>query len=279
MRVVYSEEELLSAVGTTRAEAQAAFGNPEVYLEKFLTTPRHIEVQVIGDKYGNVAVLGARDCSVQRRHQKIIEEAPPIRVNEKALQDILQRCRQACSEMGYSSVGTLEFLYQDGAFYFIEMNTRIQVEHPVTEAITGVDLIAEQIRVAAGEKLSFSEEDITIQGHAIECRINAEDPERFLPSPGQITFYHQPGGPGVRVDSHIYTGYTIPPYYDSLAGKIITYGKDRHQALARMKQALEEAVVEGIETNIPLLQQVIEHHEFEKGGVSIHFLAEMMHKK
>ena len=279
MRVVRNDEELIPALGTTRAEALAAFGNPEVYLEKFLDNPRHIEVQVLGDAYGRVAVLGERDCSIQRRHQKVVEEAPAVGIPEEARQNLLTLCQKACAGLGYEGAGTMEFLYQDGRFYFIEMNTRIQVEHPVTEMVAGVDIVEEQIRIAAGEPLSLSEEETRRHGHAIECRINAEHPRTFLPCPGKITHYHPPGGPGIRVDSHIYAGYVVPPHYDSLLGKIIAHGKTRHQAISRMREALNETVVEGIETNIPFLQALFENEDFIAGGVSIHFLEKVFLSK
>jgi len=272
MRVVHAEASLTAAITVTKAEARAAFGNDTVYLEKFLEHPRHIEFQVIADSHGNAVYLGERDCSMQRRHQKVIEEAPAPGITEKQRKRIGERCVNACQEIGYQSVGTFEFLYQDGEFYFIEMNTRLQVEHPVTEMITGIDLVREQLRVAAGETLSFEQEDIRIQGHAIECRINAEDPKSFMPSPGLITLYHAPGGPGVRVDSHIYSGYPVPPFYDSMIGKLITHGQDRDAAIARMKNALTEIVIEGIKTNVPLHQEIFQHAAFQQGGTDIHYL-------
>jgi len=272
MRVVHAEASLTAAITVTKAEARAAFGNDTVYLEKFLEHPRHIEFQVIADSHGNAVYLGERDCSMQRRHQKVIEEAPAPGITEKQRKRIGERCVNACQEIGYQSVGTFEFLYQGGEFYFIEMNTRLQVEHPVTEMITGIDLVREQLRVAAGETLSFEQEDIRIQGHAIECRINAEDPKSFMPSPGLITLYHAPGGPGVRVDSHIYSGYPVPPFYDSMIGKLITHGQDRDAAIARMKNALTEIVIEGIKTNVPLHQEIFQHAAFQQGGTDIHYL-------
>ena len=241
-------------------------------MEKFLEHPRHIEFQVIADSHGNAVYLGERDCSMQRRHQKVIEEAPAPGITEKQRKRIGERCVNACLEIGYQSAGTFEFLYQGGEFYFIEMNTRLQVEHPVTEMITGIDLVREQLRIAAGETLSFEQEDIRIQGHAIECRINAEDPRSFMPSPGLITLYHAPGGPGVRVDSHIYSGYPVPPFYDSMIGKVITHGQDRDAAIARMKNALTEIVIEGIKTNVPLHQEIFQHAAFQQGGTDIHYL-------
>ena len=276
MRVVHTEAALLNAVSMTRGEAQAAFSNPTVYLEKFLENPRHIEIQVLADSHKGAVYLGERDCSLQRRHQKVIEEAPapelPARVRDK----IGERCVEACRKIAYRGAGTFEFLYEDGEFYFIEMNTRVQVEHPVTEMITGIDIVQEQIRVAAGEKLQFRQKDIQIRGHAIECRINAEDPYRFTPSPGRITSYHAPGGPGIRVDSHVYQGYTVPPNYDSMVGKVIAYGATREQAIRRMRVALSEMVVEGIQTNIPLHRDLLHDIRFLRGGVSIHYLEQKL---
>jgi acetyl-CoA carboxylase biotin carboxylase subunit len=272
MRVVHAEASLTAAITVTKAEARAAFGNDTVYMEKFLDHPRHVEIQVIADSHGNAVHLGERDCSMQRRHQKVIEEAPAPGITEEQRQTIGSRCVKACQEIGYRSAGTFEFLYQDGEFYFIEMNTRLQVEHPVTEMITGVDLVREQLRIAAGEKLSFRQEDIRIDGHAIECRINAEDPKTFMPSPGLITLFHAPGGPGVRIDSHIYSGYKVPPYYDSMIGKLVAHGADRDAAIARMKNALDEIVIEGIKTNVPLHQEIFQHDAFHRGGTDIHYL-------
>jgi acetyl-CoA carboxylase biotin carboxylase subunit len=272
MRVVHTEAALKNAVALTRAEAQAAFGNPTLYMEKYLENPRHIEVQVLADEHKNVIYLGERDCSMQRRHQKIIEEAPAPDITPRLRARIGDRCVDACKRIGYRGAGTFEFLYENGEFYFIEMNTRIQVEHPVTEMITGVDIVQEQIRVAAGEKLAFRQRDIEFRGHAIECRINAEHPFTFVPSPGKITSYHPPGGPGIRVDSHVYHGYTVPPNYDSMVGKIIAYGKDRDQAIRRMRIALSEMVVGGILTNIPLHQELLVDDRVIKGGVSIHYV-------
>jgi acetyl-CoA carboxylase biotin carboxylase subunit len=272
MRVVHAEASLTAAITVTKAEARAAFGNDTVYMEKFLEHPRHVEFQVIADSHGNAVHLGERDCSMQRRHQKVIEEAPAPGITEEQRERIGARCVKACQELGYRSAGTFEFLYENGEFYFIEMNTRLQVEHPVTEMITGVDLVREQLRIAAGEKLSFRQEDIRIDGHAIECRINAEDPKTFMPSPGLITLYHAPGGPGVRVDSHIYSGYRVPPYYDSMIGKVIAHGGDRDAAIARMKNALTEIVIEGIKTNVPLHQEIFQHAAFHRGGTDIHYL-------
>ncbi len=272
IRVVHSEAALLNAIALTRAEALSAFRNGNVYLEKFLETPRHIEIQVLGDGKGNAIHLGERDCSMQRRHQKVIEEAPAPGITEKQRQTIGKLCVKACREMQYRGAGTFEFLYQDEQFYFIEMNTRIQVEHPVTEMITGIDLVKEQLLIAAGENLSYTQEDIRIRGHAIECRINAEDPETFMPCPGKITLYHPPGGPGIRVDSHIYTSYQVPPNYDSLLGKLIAHGETRDLALARMREALDEIVVEGIKTNIPMHQMILRDSSFIEGGTHIHYL-------
>jgi len=272
MRVVHTEAALLTAANMTRAEAQAAFGNPAVYLEKFLENPRHIEIQVLADSHKNAVHLGERDCSMQRRHQKIIEESPAPELTAKLRDSIGERCADACRKIGYRGAGTFEFLYEDGEFYFIEMNTRIQVEHPVTELVTGVDLVQQQIRIAAGEKLPFRQKDIEMRGHAIECRINAEDPYKFTPSPGRITSYHPPGGPGIRVDSHVYAGYTVPPHYDSMVGKVIAYGATRDQAMRRMRVALSEMVVEGIQTNIPLHRELLLDARFVRGGTSIHYL-------
>ncbi|MFZ2288568.1 MAG: acetyl-CoA carboxylase biotin carboxylase subunit [Halopseudomonas yangmingensis] len=272
MRVVHQEEDLLKSIRLTRTEAGAAFGNPMVYLEKFLTNPRHVEVQVLSDGQGNAVHLGDRDCSLQRRHQKVIEEAPAPGIDEKARAEVQARCVRACVELGYRGAGTFEFLYEDGRFYFIEMNTRVQVEHPVTEMVTGIDIVKEQILVAAGNKLSISQDQIKVFGHAIECRINAEDPATFMPSPGTVTFFHAPGGNGVRVDSHLYSGYKVPPNYDSLVGKLITYGVTRDEALARMRNALDELVVDGIKTNTPLHRELVRDPGFCKGGVNIHYL-------
>jgi acetyl-CoA carboxylase biotin carboxylase subunit len=276
MRVVHTEAALLNAVTMTRAEAQAAFANPVVYLEKYLEHPRHIEIQVLADAHKNAIHLGERDCSLQRRHQKVMEEAPAPDLPVKLRDKIGERCTDACRRINYRGAGTFEFLYEDGEFFFIEMNTRIQVEHPVTELISGVDLVQEQIRVAAGDKLRLRQKDVQLRGHAIECRINAEDPFRFTPSPGRITSYHPPGGPGVRVDSHVYQGYTVPPFYDSMIGKVIAYGASREQAIARMRIALSEMVVEGIQTNIPLHRELLEDAHFLRGGVSIHYLEQKL---
>ncbi len=276
MRVVHTEAALLNAVSMTRAEAQAAFSNPTVYLERFLEHPRHIEIQVLADEHRNAVFLGERDCSMQRRHQKIIEEAPAPELPAKLRDRIGERCAEACRKIGYRGAGTFEFLYQNGEFYFIEMNTRIQVEHPVTEMITGIDLIQEQIHIAAGTKLRLRQKDVVFRGHAIECRINAEDPYRFTPSPGRITSYHPPGGPGIRVDSHIYAGYSVPPHYDSMLGKVIAYGATREQAIRRMRIALSEMVVQGIQTNIPLHLELLHDSRFLRGGTSIHYLEQKL---
>jgi acetyl-CoA carboxylase biotin carboxylase subunit len=272
MRVVHTEAALLNAIQLTRSEARAAFGNDTVYLEKYLDNPRHVEIQVLSDSHGNAIHLGERDCSLQRRHQKVIEESPAPGLPEKLRHKIGERCADACRKIGYRGAGTFEFLYQDGEFYFIEMNTRVQVEHPVTEMVTGVDIVRETIRIAAGEKLSHRQKDIEWRGHAIECRINAEDPKSFIPSPGCITTYHAPGGPGIRVDTHIYSNYKVPPYYDSMVAKLIAYGETREVAIARMKIALAEMVVDGIKTNIPLHQELMNDAAFVAGGVNIHYL-------
>jgi acetyl-CoA carboxylase biotin carboxylase subunit len=272
MRVVHSEASLIAAITVTRAEARAAFDNDMVYMEKFLERPRHVEFQVLADGQGNAVHLGERDCSMQRRHQKVIEEAPAPGITEEQRQQIGARCVNACLEIGYRSAGTFEFLYQDGEFFFIEMNTRLQVEHPVTEMITGVDIVREQLRIASGEKLDIKQEDVKIQGHAIECRINAEDPKTFMPSPGLVTLWHAPGGPGVRIDSHVYSGYKVPPFYDSMIGKLIAHGHDRNAAFARIRNALTEIVIEGIKTNVPLHQEIFQHAAFQAGGTDIHYL-------
>jgi acetyl-CoA carboxylase, biotin carboxylase subunit len=276
MRVVHTEAALINAVNMTRTEAGAAFGNPVVYMEKFLENPRHIEIQVMADNYRNAVWLSERDCSMQRRHQKVIEEAPAPEVNRRLIAKIGDRCAEACRKIGYRGAGTFEFLYEDGEFYFIEMNTRVQVEHPVTELVTGIDIVQTQIRVAAGEKLWFRQRDIEVKGHAIECRICAEDPFKFTPSPGKITNWHPPGGPGVRVDSHVYSGYTVPSHYDSMIGKLITYGDTRDQAIRRMRIALSEMMVDGIKTNIPLHQELMLDDRFIKGGANIHYLEEKL---
>ena len=272
MRVVHTEAALLNAVTMTRTEAGAAFGNPTVYMEKFLENPRHIEIQVLADSFKNAIYLGERDCSMQRRHQKVVEEAPAPDINRRAIARVGERCADACKRINYRGAGTFEFLYENGEFYFIEMNTRVQVEHPVTELITGIDIVQAQIRIAAGEKLWLKQRDVELKGHAIECRINAEDPFKFTPSPGKILSYHPPGGPGIRVDTHMYQGYTIPPHYDSMIGKVISYGDNREQAIRRMHIALSEMAVEGIKTNIPLHQELMQDANFAKGGTSIHYL-------
>ena len=272
MRVVHTEAALMNAVTMTRQEAQAAFGNPNVYMEKFLENPRHIEIQVLADQHRNAVWLGDRDCSMQRRHQKIIEEAPAPGLNRRLVEKIGDRCVEACRKINYRGAGTFEFLFENGEFYFIEMNTRLQVEHPVTEMVTGLDIVQEQIRVAAGEKLRFKQRDVVQKGHSIECRINAEDPYKFTPSPGRITSWHPPGGPGVRVDSHAYAGYFVPPNYDSMIGRVICYGVTREQALARMRVAMSEMIVEGILTNIPLHRELLIDEKFMLGGTSIHYL-------
>ena len=272
MRVVHTEAALIHAVQTTRTEAGAAFGNPSVYMEKFLENPRHVEIQILADGQRGAVWLGERDCSMQRRHQKVIEEAPAPGIPRRAIEKIGDRCTAACLKIGYRGAGTFEFLYENGEFYFIEMNTRVQVEHPVTELVTGIDIVQMQIRIAAGEKLPFNQRAIQLKGHAIECRVNAEHPYTFVPSPGRITMWHSPGGPGVRVDSHAYTNYTVPPNYDSMIGKIIVYGDTREQALARMRTALSETVVEGINTNIPLHRELMIDAGFCAGGTSIHYL-------
>jgi acetyl-CoA carboxylase biotin carboxylase subunit len=279
MRVVHTEAALVNAANMTRQEAQSAFGNPAVYMEKFLENPRHVEIQVLADQHKNSLWLGERDCSMQRRHQKIIEEAPAPGIARKLIEKIGERCAEACRKINYRGAGTFEFLYENGEFYFIEMNTRLQVEHPVTEMVTGIDIVQQQIRVAAGEKLGLRQRDITVRGAAIECRINAEDPYRFTPSPGRITAWHAPGGPGVRVDSHAYAGYFVPPNYDSMIGKLICYGDTRAQAIARMSIALSEMVVEGIFTNIPLHRDLMLDEKFLQGGTSIHYLEKRLAAK
>jgi acetyl-CoA carboxylase biotin carboxylase subunit len=272
MRVVHSAEGLLSSIQLTQAEAAAAFGSDVVYLEKFLQTPRHVEIQVLADGQGNAIHLGDRDCSLQRRHQKVMEEAPAPAIPQDARDAVAQSCVKACIDIGYRGAGTFEFLYEGGDFYFIEMNTRVQVEHPVTEMITGVDIVQEQLRIASGLPLSLKQSEVQFRGHAFECRINAEDAKTFMPCPGMVTTFHAPGGPGVRVDSHLYDGYTVPPYYDSLIAKIISYGENRDIALARMRVALDELVVEGIHTNTPLHRDLVRDAAFKTGGVSIHYL-------
>ncbi|NAW67688.1 acetyl-CoA carboxylase biotin carboxylase subunit [Photobacterium halotolerans] len=272
MRVVRKEADLIQSIAMTRAEAKAAFSNDMVYMEKFLENPRHIEVQVLADGQGGAIHLGERDCSMQRRHQKVVEEAPAPGITEEMRKYIGERCTRACLEINYRGAGTFEFLYENGEFYFIEMNTRIQVEHPVTEMVTGVDLIKEQLRIAAGQPLSFSQSDIHLRGHAIECRINAEDPVRFLPSPGKIERFHAPGGMGIRWESHIYSGYTVPPHYDSMIGKLIAYGENRDVAISRMRNALNEMIIDGIKTNVPLQKDIMADENFQHGGANIHYL-------
>lgn len=281
MRVVHTEAALVNAVQMTRAEASVAFGNPAVYMEKFLQNPRHIEIQVLADQHRNAVYLGERDCSMQRRHQKVIEEAPAPGIARRLIERVGERCVAACKKLGYRGAGTFEFLYEDGEFYFIEMNTRVQVEHPVTEMITGIDIVQMQILIAAGEKLPFTQRQINAQmrGHAIECRVNAEDPYKFIPSPGRISMWHMPGGPGVRVDSHAYNNYFVPPNYDSMIGKIIVYGDTREQALARMQTALSEVVIEGIKTNIPLHRDLMVDAGFGEGGANIHYLEQWLDKR
>jgi len=272
MRVVRGEAALHNAISLTQTEAAAAFGNEQVYMEKYLENPRHIEFQILADAHGNAIHLGERDCSMQRRHQKMIEEAPAPGLTKTVRKKIGERCAQACRDIGYRGAGTFEFLYENGEFYFIEMNTRLQVEHPVTEWITGIDIVREQLRIAAGEPLNYKQKDINIQGHAIECRLNAEDPDTFMPSPGLISRYHAPGGLGVRVDSHIYSGYRVPPYYDSMIGKLITYSDSRESAMARMRIALDEIIIDGIKTNIPLHKSLMTDATFQAGGINIHYL-------
>jgi len=276
MRVVHNEAALLKGVYVTQTEAKAFFGSGVVYLEKFLENPRHVEIQVLGDGQGNAIHLGDRDCSMQRRHQKVLEEAPAPDIPDAIRAEVAETCVQACKNLNYRGAGTLEFLYEDEAFYFIEMNTRVQVEHPVTEMVTGVDIVREQLLIAGGAALSMKQEDITITGHAFECRINAEDPVSFLPSPGKVNLFHAPGGIGVRVDSHLYSGYTVPPHYDSLIAKLICYGDDREQALMRMQIALDELLIDGIKSNIPLQRELVRDSEFHKGGVNIHYLEEKL---
>ncbi len=279
MRVVHSDATLVNAINVAKTEALAAFGNDTVYMEKFLDKPRHIEFQVLGDNYGSVVSLGERDCSLQRRRQKIIEESPAPGITAKQRADMSERLVAACAAVGYRSAGTLEFLYEDGSFYFIEMNTRVQVEHPVTELVTGIDIVKMQLRIAAGEPLPFKQEDIVLRGWAMECRINAEDPKSFAPSPGPVRLWHAPGGPGVRVDSHLYSGYNVPPFYDSLIAKLISYGENRDTAIARMRNALSEMVVEGIKTNAPLHQEIFGHSAFRQGGLDIHYLERRLGRK
>lgn len=272
MRVVWEEKDLIKSAKLTRTEAGAAFGNSMVYLEKFLGNPRHVEIQVLADGQGHAIHLGDRDCSLQRRHQKVLEEAPAPYIEEKARAEVQRRCVEACIEIGYRGAGTFEFLYEEGNFYFIEMNTRVQVEHPVTEMVTGIDIVKEMLRIAGGEPLSIQQSDVVIRGHALECRINAEDPHNFMPSPGTVKHFHAPGGNGVRVDSHLYSGYSVPPNYDSLIGKLITHGSDRAEAMSRMRNALDEIVVDGIKTNVPLHRDLVLDKNFNQGGVNIHYL-------
>lgn len=279
MRVVHSDATLLDSISLTKAEALATFNNGMVYMEKFLGNPRHIEIQVLADEHGHAIHLGERDCSMQRRHQKVIEEAPGPGITPEQRKFIGERCAQACIDIGYRGAGTFEFLYEDGEFYFIEMNTRVQVEHPVTEMITGVDIVREQLRIASGLPLAYTQDDIVINGHSMECRINAEDPNNFMPSPGTITAYHAPGGPGVRVDTHIYNGYRVPPYYDSMIGKLITHGETREVAMARMRTALNEMVIEGIKVNIPLHQELFNDAGFQTGSTNIHYLEKKLEEK
>lgn len=279
MRVVHTEAALVNAVAMTKAEAGAAFNNPAVYMEKFLQNPRHVEIQIIADKHKNAVYLGDRDCSMQRRHQKILEESPSPGISRKLIERIGERCVNACKKIGYRGAGTFEFLYEDGEFYFIEMNTRVQVEHPVTEMVTGIDIVRTQIMVAADEKLPFTQRQIEMRGHAIECRVNAEDPYKFIPSPGRVTTWHAPGGPGVRVDSHLYNNYFVPPNYDSMVGKIIVHGDTREQAMARMRTALAETVVEGIKTNIPLHRDLMVDAKFMAGGTNIHYLEQWLEER
>ena len=272
MRIVRTEAALINSVATTKAEAKAAFGSDKVYLEKFLENPRHIEIQVLSDNFQNAVFLGERDCSMQRRNQKVLEEAPACGIPRRAIEKLGSRCIEACRRIGYRGAGTFEFLYENGEFYFIEMNTRVQVEHPVTEFVTGIDIVREQIAIAAGERLSFRQKDIQIKGHAVECRINAEDPFTFRPCPGTVKLWHMPGGPGIRLDSHVFAGYKVPPYYDSMIGKLIAYGETRETALARMQVALSEVAVDGITTNIPLHRLILSDSHFLAGGTSIHYL-------
>jgi len=276
MRVVESEKDLVDSIKLTQSEALSFFGNGEVYMEKFLTTPRHVEIQVLADQHGNAIHLGERDCSMQRRHQKVVEEAPAPGISKKLRNQIGNICAEACKKINYRGAGTFEFLFDNEQFYFIEMNTRVQVEHPVTEMVTGVDIVREQILIAGGDKLSLTQDDIKIKGHAIECRINAEDPETFMPSPGKITQYHAAGGLGVRIDSHVYNGYNVPPYYDSMIGKIITFSENRANAIIKMQNALDEMVIDGIKTNIPLQRLIMTDKVFKKGGMNIHYLEKML---
>jgi acetyl-CoA carboxylase biotin carboxylase subunit len=279
MRVVHQEEDLQQALDITKSEAQAGFGNPAVYMEKFLTKPRHIEIQILADEYGNVIYLGERDCSMQRRHQKIIEEAPAIGITQEMREQIGHACIQACKKIKYRGAGTFEFLFEDGKFYFIEMNTRVQVEHTITEMITGIDIVKEQIYIASGEKLRYTQDDVKLTGHAIQCRINAEDPYTFVPSPGKIELCHFPGGYGVRVDSHVYTGYSVPPFYDSMIAKIITHSENRTHAINKMKNALTECTFNGIKTNIPLHLELLKDNGFNEKPQSIHYLEQYLKNK
>ena len=276
MRVVDAEKDLADSIRLTQSEALSFFGNGEVYMEKFLTTPRHVEIQILADQHGNAIHLGERDCSMQRRHQKVVEEAPAPGISPELRDKIGNICAEACKKINYRGAGTFEFLFDDDQFYFIEMNTRVQVEHPVTEMITGIDIVREQILIAGGDKLSLQQDDVKIRGHAIECRINAEDPESFMPSPGKITQYHAAGGLGVRIDSHIYNGYNVPPHYDSMIGKVITYGDNRNNAIIKMQNALDEMVIDGIKTNIPLQRKIMVDKVFKKGGMNIHYLEKML---
>ena len=276
MRVVESEKDLASSIELTKTEALSFFGNDEVYMEKFLKTPRHVEVQVLADQHGNAIHLGERDCSMQRRHQKVVEEAPAPGISEQLRNKIGSICAEACKQINYRGAGTFEFLFDNDEFYFIEMNTRVQVEHPVTEMITGVDIVREQILIAGGDKLSLTQDQVQIRGHAVECRINAEDPVTFMPSPGKITQYHAAGGLGVRIDSHVYNGYNVPPYYDSMIGKVITFGENRSNAIIKMQNALDEMVIDGIKTNIPLQRKIMADKTFKKGGMNIHYLEKML---
>jgi len=279
MRVVHEESSLIKSIALTRAEAKAAFGDDTVYLEKFLVNPRHVEIQVLADGKGNAIHLGDRDCSLQRRHQKVLEEAPAPLIPNELRNEVAEACVSACIKMNYRGAGTFEFLYEDGAFYFIEMNTRVQVEHPVSEMITGIDIVKQQLLIAGGEGLRIKQSDIEFRGHAVECRINAEDPDTFMPSPGKITYFHAPGGNGIRVDSHIYTGYSVPPYYDSLIAKIISFAPDRDTALTRMNNALDELVINGIKTNIPLHRDLMRDSEVRCGGMNIHYLEKKLAEK
>lgn len=276
MRVVRQEADLINAINMTRTEADAAFGNPQVYMERFLENPRHIEIQILGDGQGDAIHLGERDCSMQRRHQKVLEEAPGPGILDTQRQEIGAKCVEACKRLNYRGAGTFEFLYENGEFFFIEMNTRIQVEHPITEMITGIDIVKQQLLIASGEKLKIKQEDVKIKGHAIECRINAEDPKTFMPSPGMVDIFHAPGGPGIRVESHLYHSYRVPPYYDSMVAKIVSYGETRDIAIAKMQNALDEIVIDGIKSNVALQQKIIKDPKFKKGGTNIHYLESML---